>query len=83
LLIVTSASPSDTPAERFNLRTERLNRGYTVADLSREADVSRMAIHRLERGGSCAPMTAKAIADVFGVKATDVLPPDIVEDVAA
>lgn len=47
----------------FNLRTERMNRGITQADLARILEVDRGTVIRLERGGTPMAGTALKIAE--------------------
>jgi transcriptional regulator with XRE-family HTH domain len=58
----------------FNLRDERRNRGVTIRKLAEATGVSRGTIIRLEQGAAPQAPTAKAIADFFDVKATDIWP---------
>lgn len=69
-----------TPSE---LKTARLNAGFSIKSLARELEIHEHAIRKLEdeRGG-VHPSTAKKIADFFGVKVTD-LPGMGVGEIAA
>lgn len=58
----------------IDLKTMRLNEGYSIKALARELDVHEHAIRRLERGeGGVHPATAKKIADRFDVQVTDLM----------
>lgn len=60
----------------FNLRTARLNAGYSIRGLARELEVGEQAIRRLEDGEAVHPATAKRVADKFGVHVIDLMPLD-------
>lgn len=60
--------------ERFDIRVERINRGFNQRDLAAECDVSLTTIQRLEAGGAVFPRNAKKVADYFGVQVTDLMP---------
>lgn len=62
------------PVDRFDLETERLNRGYSIRGLARHLGIHDNAIRRLERGDVVHPATAKKIADFFEVQVTDLMP---------
>lgn len=66
----------------FDLKAQRLNRGYTIRGLARELGIKETAIRRLERGHGIRPDTAKVIADHFDVAVTDLLPIDRFEAAA-
>lgn len=68
---------NQSPRLLFDLRTERLNRGYSQKGLADEIGVSREAIRKLENGtGSVYPHTAKILADYFGITVVDLLSED-------
>jgi transcriptional regulator with XRE-family HTH domain len=69
-------------SEPFNLRAERMNAGYSIAQLADELGIHHRQIRRLEAGGSIGPANAKKIADKFGVKVTDLMPLDPTEAAA-
>lgn len=63
-----------SPRLPFDLRTERLNRGYSRKGLAQEIGVHREVLRRLELGtGGITPANAKRIADFFGVTVMDLL----------
>lgn len=60
---------------RARLRAERLNRGLTCAEVADAIGVARTAISRVESGeGMLHPRNAKALADFYGLKVTDLWP---------
>lgn len=61
--------------ERFDLYAARVNRGLSQRDAARECDVPLTTIQALEDGRTAHPRNAKKVADFFGVKATDLIPP--------
>lgn len=63
-----------SPRKVFDLRTERINAGYSQRQLATELGIHREAIRRVEEGtGHITPSNAKAIGDRFGVTAVEVL----------
>jgi transcriptional regulator with XRE-family HTH domain len=60
----------------FNLREARVNRGLSRRELAQAAGVGRETIRRLELGHRVHPASAKKVADLFNVQATDLLPTD-------
>lgn len=70
-------------SDPFDLRTARLNAGYSIRGMARELDVPEGSIRRLERGGGMTPENAKKIADLLGVKVTDLLPASVLNREAA
>jgi transcriptional regulator with XRE-family HTH domain len=61
-------------SEPFNLVRARLNLGLTQRQLAETAGVGLATIQRLERGDGAHPVNAKAVADVFGIQVTDLIP---------
>lgn len=59
-----------------NLKAERLNRGYSIRGLARQLEISAPTLQRAEDGEQIHPATAKAIADFYGYKVTDIWPLD-------
>lgn len=59
---------------RFDLRAARLNAGLTQRDLAERAGVNLATVQRLEDGLGARPKNAKKVADLFGVKVTDLIP---------
>lgn len=57
-----------------DLRTERVNRGLTQAELSRLLEVDRGTVIRLERGGTPMAGTALKIADWLGSTPAELWP---------
>ena len=55
------------------LRALRMNQGYTARSLSRAAGLTDAAVWMVENRGAGRPQTLKKIADVLGVKVTDLL----------
>lgn len=49
------------------IEAERLERGYSGAELSRRSGVSQPNLWRIENGQGCTPRTLKKIADALGV----------------
>jgi DNA-binding XRE family transcriptional regulator len=58
------------------LRSARMNEGVTINALAEATGVSRATIMRLEQGAAPQAPTAKALADFFEVKVTDIWPVD-------
>lgn len=61
---------------KFSIKEARLNRGLTIRALAEEAGVSIGAAQRAEAGKSVNPENAKALADFFDCKVTDIWPID-------
>lgn len=61
---------SETP----NLEVERLNRGLSMRAAAKAIGVSASVLTRAEEGTMPRPESAKAIADFYGYKVTDVWP---------
>jgi transcriptional regulator with XRE-family HTH domain len=60
----------------MNLRAERLNRGLSLRDAATKIRVPEATLLRAETGLGVRPVNAKAIADFYGVKVTDIWPVD-------
>jgi transcriptional regulator with XRE-family HTH domain len=58
----------------FDLRSERLNRGWSRRAAAKEIGVSSYALKSLEAGGSASPASAKKIADFFEIQVVDLMP---------
>lgn len=58
----------------FDLRSERMNRGLTQAELARLIDVDRGTVIRLERGGTPLAGTALKIAEWIGSTPAELWP---------
>lgn len=59
----------------MNLRAERVNRGLSQAAAAKQMGIDVDALARAERGNTCPhPRNAKAIADFYGYKVTDIWP---------
>jgi transcriptional regulator with XRE-family HTH domain len=58
----------------MNLEAERINRGMSRADLAGVLGISAEAVRNIELGARPRPRTAKKIADLYGVKVTDLWP---------
>jgi transcriptional regulator with XRE-family HTH domain len=58
----------------FSIKEARLNRGLTLRALAEEAGVSLGAAARAEAGKAVNPENAKALADYFDCKVTDIWP---------
>jgi transcriptional regulator with XRE-family HTH domain len=56
----------------FDLRTARLNRGLTLRQAAEVIGVPTMVLSRAERGTRPHPGNAKAIADFYGRRVSDV-----------
>lgn len=66
---------------KVNLREERINRGWTLADAAKEWGVTESAVSMIERGlRTPAPRLAFKIANEYGFTVTDQWP---VEEKAA
>lgn len=60
-----------------DLKAERLNRGLNLSEAAVEIRVPLNVLQRAESGGSTPqPRNAKAIADFYGYKVTDIWPLD-------
>ncbi len=55
------------------LRELRINRGFSQRQLAAKAGLSPGAVWRLEESGGGRPDTLKKLADVLGVRPTDLL----------
>ena len=55
------------------IKALRINEGLSQRMLAARAGVTNTSVWKLEKGGSVHPATLKKIADVLGVKATDLL----------
>ena len=60
----------------------RMNRGLSTEAAAREMGIARKTLLRFENGDGVTLSSLKAIADFYGVKVTDLVPPSR-EDVAA
>jgi len=65
--------PNSKP-RRINLLEERLNRGLSPSAAAAEMGIARGSLNRAERGLEVAPRVAKAIADFYGYRVTEVWP---------
>lgn len=61
--------------ERFDLYAARMNAGMSQRELAMACGVSLPTIQNLESGGSAQPRNVKKVADFFGVKVLDIVPP--------
>lgn len=57
-----------------DVRTERLNRGFSRRGLAREVGVPEATLRRLEEGLGVTPAYAKKVADYFDVRVVDIMP---------
>lgn len=55
------------------LRELRIDRGLSQRQLSELAGVSNTSVWKIERGGGANPATLKKIADVLGVRASELV----------
>jgi transcriptional regulator with XRE-family HTH domain len=55
------------------LRRLRVDAGYSQRELARRAGVAPGTIWKIEQGRRATPATLKRLADVLGVKASDLL----------
>jgi transcriptional regulator with XRE-family HTH domain len=62
------------PASAADLRRARRDRGLTVGDVARGADVDLRVVSRAERGIEPREANAKRIADFWGVAVSDLWP---------
>ena len=60
----------------FDLRTERMNRGLSLDALSKQIDVPRNTISRVENGATPVPETRLKLAEFYGKKVTEIWPVD-------
>lgn len=60
-------------ADGKRIQELRWDMGLSQRELARRAGVSHTTVHLLERGGNVQPATLKAIADVLGVRPTELL----------
>ena len=51
----------------------RVNQGLTQRELARQAGISNTSLWKIERGGGATPPTLKKLADVLGVKASELV----------
>jgi DNA-binding XRE family transcriptional regulator len=68
---------SQEPERNVLLVRARFNAGLTQTALARKAKVHVRTIQNLERGAHPEAPTAKRVADVFGLQATDLFPLDL------
>lgn len=71
----TTTSPSGPPNEA--LVAARWDGGLSQDALAKKARVTLRTVQRLERGYKPQPATAKAVADVLGLKPSDLWPPAV------
>jgi transcriptional regulator with XRE-family HTH domain len=55
------------------MRELRINQGLSQRGLAEKAGVSNTSVWKIERGGGANPATLKKLADVLGVRPTDLL----------
>ncbi len=55
------------------MRELRINQGLSQRRLAERAGVSNTSVWKIERGGGANPATLKKLADVLGVRPTDLL----------
>lgn len=58
----------------IDLRSERLNRGFSIRGLSKEIGVPEQSIRRAESGLSLSPSNAFKLASFYGYRVTDIWP---------
>jgi transcriptional regulator with XRE-family HTH domain len=68
----------DSPHKRLEVDVDkvvelRFNEGLSQRELAARASVSNQSVAKLEQGGNLRPATLKKIADVLGVKVTDLM----------
>jgi transcriptional regulator with XRE-family HTH domain len=51
----------------------RIDKGLTQRALAKEAGISNTSLWKIEKGGGASPPTLKKIADVLGVRASELL----------
>lgn len=62
---------------RISLKAERLNRGLSAEDAAAQMGVEKATLLNAESGATTPrPANAKAIADFYGYKVTDIWPLD-------
>jgi transcriptional regulator with XRE-family HTH domain len=69
--------PAPAPREQtapINLEEERVNRGLSLNQAAGEIRVARNTLAAAEAGGRIRPASAKAIADFYGYRVTDIWP---------
>jgi transcriptional regulator with XRE-family HTH domain len=62
-----------TEVDVRKLKELRMNQGYSARGLSRKAGLTDSTVWMVENRRSASPETLKKIADVLGVKVTDLL----------
>lgn len=55
------------------LRELRIDAGLSQRRLAEEANISNTSVWKIERGGGANPATLKKIADVLGVRASELI----------
>jgi DNA-binding XRE family transcriptional regulator len=60
----------------MNIQAERLNRGLSRGQAAKQMGIARGTLVAAEAGRSIAPSSAKAIADFYGCRVTDIWPVD-------
>lgn len=60
----------------LDMRTERINRGFSIRALARELGVPEQTIRRAEDGLAPSIANAHKLAHFYGVKVTDIWPTD-------
>lgn len=58
----------------MNIIAERLNRGLSRNEAARQMGIAQKTLVAAEDGRSISPSSAKAIADFYGVRVTDLWP---------
>lgn len=58
---------------RFDLRTERLNKGLTTKGLALELGLHHDTVRKIEDGEPVHPSSAKKVADHFGITVVELL----------
>lgn len=60
---------------KFDLTHARINAGFSIRGFARQVGINEATLRRLEGGLAVRPESAKPVADYFGVKVTDLMPP--------
>lgn len=61
-------------ATKFDLRRERVNKGFSIRGLAQKLGLAPNTVARIEDGEVPLPATAKRIADFFDVTVADIAP---------
>jgi transcriptional regulator with XRE-family HTH domain len=63
-----------TSSRSFDVRTARVNAGYSIRAFARHVGIHDATLRRLEAGERVRPESAKPVADFFEITVTDLMP---------